>query len=1271
MIRSPHLSTEAALLILAQSKLNPQFWLKVTDYWTSAIAPSIVLPVEPSAVVQKRQANIIRFVVAGCLGAVTPRVAPAQHITIDGRFSPAQTLGGPNYSIGANLGKQVGGNLFHSFGQFSLSNTPIPESATFTSTGSTGPISNVIGRVTGGSPSSIDGKIQSAITGANLYLINPSGIVFGPNATVNVSGSFHASTADYLKMSDGAKFQATNPDGSTLSAAPPAAFGFLNATPAKIAVNGSTLGPVPGTLGLVGGPVSVTGSALSAPAGTIHVTSVAATGEVPVDPRNKSALTVSSFGPVGITGGSRLNVSDPANLGSGGSVFIRSGALTIDTSEINADNYGSGSGGMLALRGDSQIMLTDANVHAVAVAQSGGPSPGDIVVTTAGSLALINNSTISSNTVGSGNGGKVTVNAETLTIRSGIISANTFASGAAGEVVVTAGGAIMLSGGGQITSSTAGTGNGGTVQVTAGGLLRLTDPGSGISASATSAASGNAGSVIVYAPQITVTSDGQIASSTAGLGTGGIVQVTDHGQLSLSGGGEITASTSGPGAAGSVMVDAPQITMTSGAQIASTTSGAGMGGLVAVGMTTPGVLVLDGIGTQITASTTGQGIGGNVTVSANGLTVENGAQIASSTAGPGTGGIVQVTDHGQLSLSGGGEITASSMGAGDAGSVMVDAPQITMTSGAQIASITSETGNGGRVSVMTPGALVVDGGAEIVTSATGLQSGPGGNVTVSADSLTVSGGAQIASSTAGPGEGGAVDINVANGVNLSGTGSIGITASAEPGSSGRAGEVVLTAGGAITLSGGAQVASSTAGSGNGGTIQVMAQGPLTLSGSGSGVIASAEPGSSGNAGSVTVNAPQITLTTGAEIASTTAGTGAGGSVEVGKTTPGVLMLDGMGTQITASTTGQGMGACCAGGNVTVSANGLTIEGGAQITASSMGAGDAGSVMVEAPQITMTSGAQIASTTSGTGNGGSVSVMTPGTLVLDRGAEIAASATGPQSGSGGDVTVGAASLLAEGGAQIASSTAGPGKGGDVNIAVASDITLPDPGPQITARSTGSGNAGSIDVSAARLLLSNNAAISTEAQTSTASGGNITLSIGDLLYLIGSEITTSVKGETGNGGNIKIDPQFAILDRSNIIAQAIEGHGGNIDITAATYIASADSLVSGTSQLGVSGVVTINGPLVDLNGTLVVLSSELRKAVALTREACAAEGNRPQSSLIEAGRGGVPHDTDATLPALYIAGRDLGPLPHAAARRAESEPPVPRRAALHLTMLCGEK
>jgi filamentous hemagglutinin family protein len=135
--------------------------------------------------------------------------AQAQHISIDGRLSPAQTLVGPNYSIGANLGKQVGGNLFHSFGIFGLATG---ESATFSGPAS---VTNVIGRVTGGSQSSINGAIKSTIAGANVYLINPAGIVFGPNATINISGSFHASTADYLKHSDGARFQATNPDHSS------------------------------------------------------------------------------------------------------------------------------------------------------------------------------------------------------------------------------------------------------------------------------------------------------------------------------------------------------------------------------------------------------------------------------------------------------------------------------------------------------------------------------------------------------------------------------------------------------------------------------------------------------------------------------------------------------------------------------------------------------------------------------------------------------------------------------------------------------------------------------------------------------------------------------------------------------------------------------------------------------------------------------------------------------------------------------------------------
>ena len=74
-----------------------------------------------------------------------------------------------------------------------------------------------------------------------LYLLNPSGVMFGPNASLDVRGSFHVSTADYLRLADGGRFSAHLSDTSVLTVAPPAAFGFLSPIPATITVQGSTL----------------------------------------------------------------------------------------------------------------------------------------------------------------------------------------------------------------------------------------------------------------------------------------------------------------------------------------------------------------------------------------------------------------------------------------------------------------------------------------------------------------------------------------------------------------------------------------------------------------------------------------------------------------------------------------------------------------------------------------------------------------------------------------------------------------------------------------------------------------------------------------------------------------------------------------------------------------------------------------------------------------------------------------------------------------------
>jgi filamentous hemagglutinin family protein len=190
---------------------------------------------------------LFRPLILGGILFLLPAIPHAQ-ITLDGSLGPKGPLPGPDYAIDAKVGQLRGTNLFHSFGQF---NVHTGESATFT-----GPqtVENVIGRVTGGQQSLIDGQLRSEMPKANMYLLNPSGVLFGPNATLDVPGSFHVSTADYLRMADGAKFYANLSQESVLTSAPPAAFGFLSGNPAPIALQGSSLQVPDGkTLSVVGG----------------------------------------------------------------------------------------------------------------------------------------------------------------------------------------------------------------------------------------------------------------------------------------------------------------------------------------------------------------------------------------------------------------------------------------------------------------------------------------------------------------------------------------------------------------------------------------------------------------------------------------------------------------------------------------------------------------------------------------------------------------------------------------------------------------------------------------------------------------------------------------------------------------------------------------------------------------------------------------------------------------------------------------------------------
>ncbi len=148
---------------------------------------------------------------------ITTLSTNAEVIT-DGTLGQQVNLSGPDFQITPDLGQQHGGNLFHSFQDFNLNSL---ESATFSGPNS---VQNILSRVTGGNPSNIDGLIRSTIPNANMYFLNPYGIMFGPNAKLDVQGSFHASTADYLRLGSEGKFDARNLNDSLLTIASVEAF---------------------------------------------------------------------------------------------------------------------------------------------------------------------------------------------------------------------------------------------------------------------------------------------------------------------------------------------------------------------------------------------------------------------------------------------------------------------------------------------------------------------------------------------------------------------------------------------------------------------------------------------------------------------------------------------------------------------------------------------------------------------------------------------------------------------------------------------------------------------------------------------------------------------------------------------------------------------------------------------------------------------------------------------------------------------------------------
>ncbi len=807
-----------------------------------------------------------------------PHVSTLAQITPDTTLGAESSVITPNINIKGATADQIDGgairnsNLFHSFREFN-----IKDGQRVYFSNPTG-INNILGRVTGNNLSNILGTL--GVNGnANLFLINPNGIVFGQNASLDLGGSFIGSTANAIKFSDSTEFSAiASQDKPLLTVTAPLGLQFGDNL-GSIQVQGNGQGqrftselvePIDAlrvqpnqTLALVGGNLALEGGTIKTAGGRIELGSVAGSGVVSLTPIDTGFALgyadVPTFGDIRFSGGAVIDASGAG----GGDIQVQGRRVTLqDGSQIEASTLGAESGGTLNVKASESIELIGATpdgesfsgLNAFVYPEATGVG-GNVAVAT-DQLIVRDGGEITTATFGEGQGGNISVETKQLIVQDGAqVQAATLGGGDAGNLTVSAQQSIELIGrtpdnqfpSGLFTSVERGAmGNGGSLSIATGRLI-VRD---GAQITAGTFGQGDAGNLTVLASEfmevVGASADGQSPSivftsvAPGGTGNGGNLSIAT-GRLIVQDGAQVVAGTFGPGYAGSLTVSASE-------------------SVELIGTSVDGQI---GSGLFSSSEEGATGNGGNLSVETGRLIVRDSAEIRTGTFGKGRAGDLKV-ETGQLIVRDGGQIQAATFGEGDAGNLTVSASDSvevlgTSADGRFLSGLFTSvqrgaTGNGGNLSIATGQLIVRDTGqiqsatfgegnagsltvlakesVEVVgTSADGKFSsalftsvspgaiGDGGNLNVETGRLIVRDSAQITAGTFGKGAAGNLTIS-ARSVNLDNQASITTTAT-----SGDGGNITLQLQDLLLLRRYSQI-SATAGTtqqdGNGGNITINA-----------------------------------------------------------------------------------------------------------------------------------------------------------------------------------------------------------------------------------------------------------------------------------------------------------------------------------------------------------------------------------------------------------------------------------------------------------------
>ncbi|WP_353571367.1 filamentous hemagglutinin N-terminal domain-containing protein [Candidatus Albibeggiatoa sp. nov. BB20] len=685
------------------------------------------------------------------------------------------------YNISQDLGQTVGNNLFHSFDRFNLNQDEIAQFS------GSEQIQNIISRVIGGESSFINGTLRSTIPNADFYFLNPYGVLFGASAKLEIQGSFHVSTADYLKLSDNGEFHARFPERDLLTIAPVAHFGFLTDSPAALSFTGSQLTTaLDQDFFIIGGDVSISQAARLQSSGNLNIQAEQFSLDSSIlaiersQRATKTQLTIAAQN-ISILNGSQIT-TDAINDSLGIDIRLTATDLILATgldadgspvrlfSTVGIDENDSSAFGDVALTANNIEFSNGAALFTLTKGQGkGGDALFDAknqVLFTGGRNEKEGVSTsillsTESKQADAGPSGDAIVNAKQITVdNDAYFYTGADGNGYGGNIRLLAE-QILVDHGAELVTGTTGLNDGGDIELQAqqvafkqgGAIYSLNYYGS----------AGDSGDVIINASSLLLNRGGFFYVTSYGSGNSGNINIEVEDTLTLSeawelGGGIASAifSSSKPqltgvqgGDSGHIDIKARRLLMRDGAYISvSSLAGlglqAGKGGSITIAVqedidiqgVNPFGENESGFASGIYSQTIGNAEqGGSIKLTANSLNLWDGAQLSSTTLNQSQGGDIQIDIETEINIS------------GDASQIPLNSPSNT-----QITFLDTYT--------LSPNYNQSTSGIYANSESKTLDAGAAGNIILNAQTLKLQQGGTISTTSLGGNNAGNININV-------------------------------------------------------------------------------------------------------------------------------------------------------------------------------------------------------------------------------------------------------------------------------------------------------------------------------------------------------------------------------------------------------------------------------------------------------------------------------------------------------------------------------